>query len=182
MKLVLLLALFVYGSLFAQEKIRIEQSDIVFKNGQVTKMSTPISLVKADKELAKVPIMLSFSDTIYTATNMTIDKINNMIVTANYNAMNGCKNTYTYIPRDIHIYFSPEYDIWSVSLAYTAQNDYGATKDGRAYTEFNKSGDRKLTDFEVQEIYNKNKPKKPVVETIKERRLRHREEAKLKKE
>lgn len=44
------------------------------------------------------------------------------------------KNKYTFIPREVGWYFSkdePYKDKWMVAIYYSAQNDYGALKDGK---------------------------------------------------
>lgn len=40
------------------------------------------------------------------------------------------KNSFTFIPRTIHLKYLEKNDKWEVSVRYSAQNDFGALKDG----------------------------------------------------
>ena len=53
------------------------------------------------------------------------------------------KNRRTYIPKSIRVYYSDESKEWMISVEYTAQNDYGATKDGLTISIFSEIGSYK---------------------------------------
>lgn len=44
--------------------------------------------------------------------------------------MSNLKNKYTFIPREIYIYYVELDNSWEISVSYSAQNDFGALKDG----------------------------------------------------
>jgi hypothetical protein len=159
----------------SQEKKWIEPGDVVFENGYTKYRNIQILTDKADKSLVKVPLSLSFPDSIYKASGMTEQKLNTMMFTACANAMYSCKNKYTYEPKEISIFYDSLNKMWASTVIFTAQNDYGAVKDGREAVYFDAKGDKELSRDEFIEAINSNKPK---IESEKEKRKRIREESK----
>ena len=62
----------------------------------------------------------------------------------NYNALSiakhKLKNKFTFVPRDINWFYNENLKKWTVSINYSAQNDYGALKDGFEMIYFNNDG------------------------------------------
>jgi hypothetical protein len=64
-----------------------------------------------------------------------------IIQTANIKTKYRLKNKSTYSPLKIFVAFIN--NEWTIKIDYTAQNDFGATKDGTTYTMFDELGEFK---------------------------------------
>jgi len=67
-------------------------------------------------------------------------QINLIIHTANYRTVLAVKNKYTYQPRKVSLFYSVEKQQWTCAIEYTAQNDYGALKDGTIFYIYDETG------------------------------------------
>lgn len=70
-----------------------------------------------------------------------IEAINFMLDMAVLKGKYEVKNKYTFVPRKIYLFKSKNNYEWTIILEYTAQNDYGATKDSKSYYLFNNDGE-----------------------------------------
>lgn len=70
----------------------------------------------------------------------TLEKLNDMIDTANTKAKYRVENKYTYIPRDMLMYFSEEDKRWIVIVEATVENDFGVLKTVRGNVHFDNEG------------------------------------------
>lgn len=72
---------------------------------------------------------------------ITIEKINEMLNVINEKSISATKNKYTYNAKIIKLSYLNESDTWHSTIEYTAQNDYGATKDGLNSATFQGNGE-----------------------------------------
>lgn len=71
---------------------------------------------------------------------LSVDKISEMIALSNEKTTYSLKNKYTYSPKSIRLDFQEKDQRWCAWVQYTAQNDYGATKDSYSFVFFNPDG------------------------------------------
>lgn len=50
------------------------------------------------------------------------------------------KNKYTYQPRKVSLMYSADLNKWIYAIEYTAQNDYGALKNGTVFFTYDNNG------------------------------------------
>jgi hypothetical protein len=72
---------------------------------------------------------------------LTIAKLNLLILQTNSKAKYSLKNTSTFNPIKISIFFSNDKKEWTSLIIYSGQNRYGATIDSKLYVFFNEKGD-----------------------------------------
>lgn len=123
-----------------KEKEWILDEDVKSINGKRVIMNMDLYVTDADNELKKVNFGLLCDSIRYKDHGMNASTMNKMIIKSNYSAMKMTKNIYTYVPKQINaIYDMKEYR-WLVVVSYTAQNDYGATKNGNITSVFDGFG------------------------------------------
>lgn len=69
-----------------------------------------------------------------------LEKINIIIHISNFKAILKMKNKYTYQPRKASLFYSKDKNEWTCAIQYTAQNDYGALKDGTIFYIYDENG------------------------------------------
>lgn len=139
-----------------------------------------------DETLKPVKISFTLKNNDLSVHNVDFKKVNIITLTSFYHAMYSCKNTYTFIARNINFYYDEKHNAWFISTEFTAQNDYGATKDGTDYSYFSPDGSKELS---ADEFFGKVKNSEPETvkkapeekETSQERRKRKRAEFEAKK-
>lgn len=111
--------------------------DFKTENGKIS-CKNRIYVIDGDEKTTQIEF--SFYCNENTFKQIEVDKITEMIRYANIKSMFLMKNRRTYIPKSIRVFFSEESKEWMVSVEYTAQNDYGAIKDGLTVSIFSENG------------------------------------------
>lgn len=91
-----------------------------------------------DGKLTPTNLMISLPATLYNENEITTYDL--MIAESNIKTMYSLKNKSTYVPKEISLMFMETKNEWVCQIEYTAQNDYGATKDGKFYCVFDEKG------------------------------------------
>lgn len=123
------------------ESTVLKSSDIVTVGDLVKSKSKSLYVINGDEK--PVEVQFSFGCSLNRYSSISIDDVNSMISTANIKTMFQMKNRRTYIPKKISFFFSDKESKWLVAIEYVAQNDYGATKDGTAFSTFEELGEFK---------------------------------------
>lgn len=121
-----------------EKKTSIESSDFYSAEGRTNFKEKTFYFKNGSNEYVPVITSIFMSDEKFK--EITIAEINDMILVSNEKIPYNIKNRYTYIPREIRIDFVEKENEWRVIIDYTAQNDYGATKDGYSFVNFNNDG------------------------------------------
>lgn len=106
---------------------RILLNDFKHDEGKVFYPENLINLEDADKK--QIHVRFSFISSEEQFQELTETKLNLMVFKANLEVMYSMKNKFTYTPKKI-VMIHNDTDKWVLSITYTAQNDYGALKDG----------------------------------------------------
>ena len=126
----LFILLFCIYSNAQQSKQLIDSLDVkLFGNTRVIR-NTIINMPNADKKDMPVKVIMDCPESIYKSSGITISRINNLIIKSYYNAMYSCKNKYTFVAKEIELIYYSKCDNWLATTVFTAQNDFGVTKDG----------------------------------------------------
>jgi len=120
------------------ESTKLKQADFKIENGNAL-IKNDIFVLDGDEKIVK--IKFSFFSTESNFKALDIDKLNEMITKANIKSMFQMKNRRTYVPKEMMVFYSDKSNEWVISTEYTAQNDYGATKDGTTVTSFSIIGE-----------------------------------------
>lgn len=120
------------------ESTKLKQADFKIENGNAS-IKNEIFVLDGDEKIVK--IKFSFFSTESNFKALDIDKLNEMISKANIKSMFQMKNRRTYVPKEMMVFYSDKSNEWVISTEYTAQNDYGATKDGTTVTSFSIIGE-----------------------------------------
>ncbi|MEW5677045.1 hypothetical protein ABGT15_12090 [Flavobacterium enshiense] len=123
------------------ESTTLKSSDIITVGDFVKSKSNSIYIINGDEKPVEVQFSLSCSLNRYSS--ISINEINSMISTANIKTMFQMKNRRTYVPKKVSFFFSDKESNWLIAIEYIAQNDFGATKDGTAYSTFEELGEFK---------------------------------------
>ena len=136
-KLSTLLLLFIVSISFGQTKQKFfSQNDITYLETIATFKPKTFLLKNGLDEFIEVKI--GMSSTKESLNKLTIEKLNMIIQEASIKTKYSLKNKSTYRPLKVFVaYLDNE---WTISINYTAQNDYGATKDGTSYIMFDDLG------------------------------------------
>src|SRR6218665_912071 len=118
------------SSAVPKETTYLTQKDFKKTEKGYTILPRKIFLKNAEEEIIPITFSFTASDEEFAKTN--VQWINEMISTANMETMYKLKNKFTYSPRKMMLFYDPREKFWIASITYTAQNDYGATKDGTA--------------------------------------------------
>lgn len=124
-----------------QQNSQIKPTDIVASDDKVKFITDSFFIKNGDDKLTSVKILFSSPSEKYKA--VSLEKINLMIATVNIKAMYAVKNKSTYVPKNISLFYSVDSNEWTGVVEYTAQNDYGATKDGKVFCMFDEVGEFK---------------------------------------
>lgn len=68
------------------------------------------------------------------------EQINTILHISNYKTLLSTKNKYTYQPRKVSLLYDEDNGQWTCAIGYTAQNDYGALKDGTIFYIYDQKG------------------------------------------
>jgi hypothetical protein len=139
-KLTIILFFFAFLISFSQTKTKFfSENDIMYIDSMATFKTKTFLLKNGLDEFKEVKI--SMNSTKESLKNITIQKLNMIIQTANSKTKYTLKSKSTYSPLKIFVAFIE--NEWTVTIDYTAQNDYGATKDGKTITIFDDKGEFK---------------------------------------
>ena len=116
----------------------INESDFTKEDGKIFILTKKVNLKNAEDE--NVPVNFSFISKENEFKLTSIFELNRILFKANLEAMYKMKNKFTYVPKKVVFSFSDTKNRWIVKIIYTAQNDYGATKDGTAIGQFTIDG------------------------------------------
>ncbi len=116
----------------------INESDFTKEDGKVFILTKKVNLKNAEDE--NVPVNFSFISKEEEFKLTSIFELNEILSKANLEAMYKMKNKFTYVPKKVLFSFDETKNRWIVEITYTAQNDYGATKDGSAIGQFTIDG------------------------------------------
>jgi hypothetical protein len=119
------------------EASRVKAADIKIKDDTAFYTNDNFLIENGDEKLTPIKLLVSIPVNAYKAAD--VDKINRVILEANIKLMYSMKNKRTYVPKKITTILSSkpgEPTEWICAIEYTAQNDYGATKDGKTYFSF----------------------------------------------
>jgi hypothetical protein len=94
-------------------------------------------IINGDNKLSDVIIGVGMPIDIFK--NIDISKVEKMIKIANEKSIEKTKNKYTYVAKIIKISYTDNKK-WSCTIEFTAQNDFGATKDAISFVTFNELG------------------------------------------
>lgn len=121
-----------------------EMTETILKDSDFTKTETDVVL---NKEITILNgddkptfIKIQFNSTKDQYNLLTLQKLNEIIKDANENTKYNLKNKRTYIPKKLIIKWISEDKCWLLGFEYTAQNDYGATKDDVFISEYTDKG------------------------------------------
>lgn len=153
-------------------KTSIDTLDLKFERNYVSIDEVLIYQKNADKVDVPIRFSLSIPDSIYNNSKITIKKLNRMIMTAHYSAMYSCKNKYTFVPKEMRLWYYSKYNVLDVDCKFTAQNDYGATKDGNDHVMFDINGDKEVSMYDMVMKEKEEEKKKTEEEKKKKRRSR----------
>ncbi len=138
MRTLILFLLLASSTIYSQQIF--EKKDFELIDGRYRVIAKPCMLKNGDNKLSESLITVSFSQNIFQ--KIGIEKINSMIDSANDKCMGKVKNKYTYVCKVVKLSSSlKESEDINMTIEFTAQNDYGATKDGLIYINFDKNGD-----------------------------------------
>lgn len=113
-------------------------SDFKLENGRMTAIQKNCLIKNGDNKLADVIITVGCDEEKFKS--MSIENINGMLNIINDKSISATKNKYTYNPKIIKLSYMKD-DTWHSTIEYTAQNDYGATKDGLNSATFQGNGE-----------------------------------------
>ncbi len=125
-----------YSNAQQQQKQLIDSLDVKTFGNSKSIRNVVIYMPNADKKDVPVKIIMDCPESIYKSSGITLAKLNNMLIKSYYSAMYSCKNKYTFVPKEIELVYYAKCDNWLVTTIYTAQNDYGVTKEGDKSTFF----------------------------------------------
>lgn len=113
-------------------------SDFKLENGRMTAIQKPCLIKNGDNKFTEVIITVGCDEQKFKS--MSIEKINEMLNIINDQSISATKNKYTYNAKIIKLSYMKD-DTWHSTIEYTAQNDYGATKDGLNSATFQGNGE-----------------------------------------
>lgn len=130
-----------YKIISQEKKIdgKINQSDFKILGDEIFYKNEFIDIINGDEVYIKCKF--SYKGSLNRFSSVGTDGFNSMLSTSNTKTMFNLKNRRTYIPKKINLFFVEEKNHWLCYIEYTAQNDYGATKDGTSYITFNELGE-----------------------------------------
>ena len=123
------------------ESTILKESDFKVMGDDVKFFKKDIYVIAGNEK--KILCPFAYSSTLNEFKGIGVEKINSMLATSYIKPMFKMKNRFTYTPVSIFIYFSDKNNEWVSVIEYTAQNDYGALKNGRYYVSFEKDGEFK---------------------------------------
>lgn len=137
MKKLLLFLLLASSTIYGQQVV--EKSDFKLNEGRYRVIDKPSFIKNGDNKLSEVSVTVGLSQEIFE--KIGIEKINSMINLANDKCMSKVKNKYTYVSKIMKLSsLKTESQEINMTVEFTAQNDYGATKDGLFAVYFDANG------------------------------------------
>lgn len=137
-KAILILMILLFNFSFSQDSEKateIKFSDFVQEKGKTKFRDKIFYFENGSRELVPVNTSVFINDHAYEL--ISVEKVNEMIQVANTKVNFAVKNKSTYRPTDIRIDYMNDDKKFTIQVHYTAQNDYGATKDGYSFVYFN---------------------------------------------
>jgi hypothetical protein len=113
------------------EKDFIVKSDTIFSSKKIYVKDANDDLILTKFDFFAIKSKLDY---------LTIKTLNSILHKCNNDVMLDTKNKYTYTPKKIGIYFIESQNRWSINIEYTAQNDFGATKNGKCFFRYSFDG------------------------------------------
>lgn len=139
-KIIVALFLFTSSLVFSQQTVLIEKDDFKLESDKRWRVTSKIcNLKNGDNKPSEAIITVSFSENMYS--KIDINKINDILLFSNEKSKELVKNKYTYVTKIMKLSFLPDTNQWHLTIEFTAQNDYGAIKDGLNSGNFNESGE-----------------------------------------
>lgn len=123
-----------------KQKTLLLDEDIQVIKHRYSVMDLEFYLPDMDKNLQKVYLSFACDSINYKELGINANKLNEMIIKSNLETMLTIKNKYTYVPKKINLVYDPKEYKWTSVLYFTAQNDFGATKDGFVINSFDGLG------------------------------------------
>ena len=114
------------------------EKDFGFEAGQVHSNRREMFIKDGSEKTVSTPFLFSGPEEKFKT--LGLQKLNIIIHTSNFSAILKMKNKYTYQPRKISLFYSENSSNWVCAVEYTAQNDYGATKDGKIFYTYTDTG------------------------------------------
>lgn len=149
-KIFILICLLNFTLLFSQNSKEIKnnekyvtEKDFTLNEGRVFIFNKIITIENGEGNLVKVDF--SFVSTQEQFKLIDLKTLNEMIKISNTSSKEITKNKYTYVPRIINFGYLDFLSEWAISLEYTAQNDFGATKNDTIVSFFKQNGTYKQT-------------------------------------
>jgi hypothetical protein len=139
-KITIFFVLIIVNFANSQTSVRfLDNSHIAHKDTLTYLKIDKISLKNGTGDYKDVEIFFSSSKT--ELETLTIENLNLLILQTNSKAKYSLKNTSTYNPIKISIFFSNDKKEWTSAINYSGQNGYGATIDSKLYVFFNEKGE-----------------------------------------
>ena len=117
----------------------LSSSDFKLENGRMSVVQKTCLIKNGDNKNTEVIITVGCSEDKFKT--MKIEKINEMFNMINEKSISATKNKYTYNAKIIKLSYLNDSGTWHSTIEYTAQNDYGATKDGLNSATFQGNGE-----------------------------------------
>lgn len=114
-------------------------SDFKLDNGRMVVVQKNCQIKNGDNKNTEVIITVGCKEDKFKT--ISIAKINEMLNIINDKSISATKNKYTYNAKIIKLSYLNDSDTWHSTIEYTAQNDYGATKDGLNSATFQGNGE-----------------------------------------
>ena len=125
---------------------KILETDLNHKNDKVNfGIINPLVKKLKNGEEKDADVKISFMSEKNQFDNINVDKLNKMIQLGLFSAKLKLKNQYSFIPREIKIFFSEKMNIWTMDMTYTAKNSYGGEVEGTQMFFFKDSADNLYT-------------------------------------
>jgi len=143
MKKIILLSIIVFSiNTYSQSNdniFRIKESDFSFSDGKARIKEKSFNIFCINNKFHTFVFTAFIKDEKFK--EIGVDGISKIISDSNKRVPYTLKNKYTYSPISIRIDYYDNENHWVVLLDYTAQNDYGATKDGSVIIHYSSNGE-----------------------------------------
>lgn len=116
----------------------LSKKDFVIDSITINKIK---SIYLKDNSDKIVSVKFMFMSTLVSFEKLGLANISLMLSLSNIKTKVRIKNKYTYQPREITLTFNDENKQWTCAVKYSAQNDYGALKNGIIFHTYNEKGE-----------------------------------------
>lgn len=138
---------------------KLTENDVKEIGGNITTdvLEPPIKLYKnGNDDLTKVKVSFHAPVDKYKLTDF--ERINLMYEISISWTKNKLKNPYSFIPKEIDLFYNKDYSLWSCIVKYIAKNSYGGEVDSSSFFMYPmEKVYRPYTDDEMLELTKKNK-------------------------